>query len=129
MPSNVPKVTKRAVRYVPSPILRWGLRLGAKLLLPLAGAAATAAVQRLRGRFGQGTDPAGTVIVEIDRDLQDLAPEVGSPAEPLAVLARRAHLTLARVPGRPVTCLRAVPKRAGDDIREEVALAKRRLER
>ena len=130
MPSPVPKIAKRAVRFVPSPVLRWGLRLGVRLLLPLAGAAAAAGLERIRHRFGPRIDPApdGTVTVEINRDLRELAPDAGSPAEPLAVLAERAYLTLARVPGRPVTCLRAVPKLPGDDIREDVALAQQPLE-
>ncbi|WP_344656904.1 hypothetical protein [Catenulispora subtropica] len=123
-------MTKRAVKRVPSPLLRWGLRLGAKILLPLVGAAATAGVQRLRGRFGPRVGAEGMVIVEINRELNELAPASGDPAAPLVVLAERADLTLARVPERPdVTCLRAVPKRVGDDIRQEVALAKQLLDR
>lgn len=128
MPSNVDRIAKQAVRRVPSPLLRWTLRLGARILLPLAGAAATAGVARLRGRFGHQQAPDGLVVVEIDRDLHDLAPVGGTPAEPLTVLAERAYLTLAGVPDRPVTCLRAVPKLPGDDIRQDVALAKQRLE-
>lgn len=123
------RIANRVLKRVPSPLLRWGLRLAARLLLPLAGAASAAAWQRLRGRSVTRTDPEGTVVVEIDRELRDLAPTPGNPAEPLAVLARRAYLTLASVPGRPVTCLRAVPKRAGDDIRHDVALAKQQLDR
>ncbi|MFL6112968.1 MAG: hypothetical protein ACJ786_16675 [Catenulispora sp.] len=128
MRSNVGRIAERTTRLVPSPFLRWGLRLTVKLLLPLAGAAATAGLERLRGRLGHQTALNGTVVVEINRELQAIAPASGSPAEPLVALAERADLTLARVPGRPVTCLRAVPKRAGDDIRRDVALAKERLE-
>ncbi|GAA2015578.1 hypothetical protein GCM10009839_08560 [Catenulispora yoronensis] len=132
MASSVDRLTKQAVRRVPSPLLRWTLRLGVKLLLPLAGAAATAGAQRLRERFGHGdlrdNGPAGTVTVEINRELRDIAPSAENPAEPLRVLAERADLTLTRVPGSSVTCLRAVPKRAGDDIRPDVLLAKRMLE-
>jgi hypothetical protein len=128
MPVNIGRITKHAVRRVPSPLLRWTLRLAAKLLLPLVGAAATAGVQRLRGRLAPRMGPDGTVVVEINQELRRLAPDSGSPAEPLTLLAERADLTLASVPGRPVTCLRAVPKHAGDDIRLDVALAKQRLE-
>lgn len=129
MSVNFGRITKHAVRRVPSPLLRWTLRLAAKLLLPLVGAAATAGLQRLRGRrLGPGLGPDGTVVVEIEQELHRLAPDSGSPAEPLADLAKRADLTLASVPGRPATCLRAVPKNAGDDIRLAVALAKERLE-
>jgi hypothetical protein len=128
MPSKVARITKLAVRRVPSPFLRWGLRLGAKLLFPLVAAAATAGVERFRGRSGLRTGPDGAVIVEINRELRDLAPTSGEPVGPLAALAERAFLTLASVPDRSVTCLRAVPKRAGDDIRADVALAKQRLD-
>lgn len=128
MRSTVGRIVERTTRAVPSPLLRWALRLAAKLLLPLAGAAATAGVERVRGRLGHRTDPGGMVVVEINRDLRDLAPASGKPAEPLVVLAERADLTLAGLPGRSATCLRAVPKRAGDDIRGDVALAKQRLE-
>ena len=113
---------------VPSPFLRWTLRIAAKLLLPLAGAAATAGIERIRGRLGHRVGPDGMVVIEINRELHALVPVSGMPAEALAVLAERADLTLASVPGRSATCLRAVPKRPGDDIRQDVALAKRRLE-
>jgi hypothetical protein len=152
------RIANRVIKRVPSPLLRWSLRLAARVLLPLAGAATAAALQRLRDRTGDAgdaggpggmggsersvrpvrsgrsarsghrTDPAGTVVVEIDRELDELAPTPENPAEPLAVLARRAYLTLAPVPGRSATCLRAVPKRAGDDVRYDVALAKQQLE-
>ncbi len=128
MRSNVGRIAERTTRLVPSPFLRWALRLAVKLLLPLAGAAATAGIERVRGRLGYRTGPGGMVVVEIDRELQILAPASGKPAEPLVILAERADLTLASVPGRSATCLRAVPKRAGDDIRQDVALAKQRLE-
>lgn len=121
-------IAKQAAKRVPSPLLRWPLRIGIELLLPIAAAAASVAVQRIRWRFGARTAPAGAIVVEINRDLAFLAPASGEPAEPLAVLAERAHLTLAAVPGQAVTCLRAVPKRPGDDIRDEVALAKHQLE-
>ncbi|NUP52530.1 MAG: hypothetical protein HOW97_35185, partial [Catenulispora sp.] len=129
MASTVDRITKRAVKRVPYLPLRWGLRLGAKLLFPLAGALATAGVQRLRNRSAPRTLPDGTVIVEINRELGDIAPQSGDPAEPLMTLAERAHLTLSSVPGRGATCLRAVPKRTGDDIRAEVTLAKQQLDR
>ncbi|NUR58150.1 MAG: hypothetical protein HOV87_05555 [Catenulispora sp.] len=129
MPVPAARIVNRVIKRVPTPLLRWGLWLAAKLLLPLAGAAAAAALERLRARSVHRTDPEGTVVVEIDRDLRDLAPTHGNPAEPLAALAQRAYLTLASVPGRSATCLRAVPKRAGDDIRHDVALAKHQLDR
>jgi hypothetical protein len=128
MAPNIGRIAKHTVNRVPSPLLRWTLRLAAKLLLPLVGAAATAGVQRLRGRLGPRVGPDGTVTVEINEELRRLAPASGSPAEPLTTLAERADLTLASVPGRPATCLRAVPKHVGDDIRPDVALAKLRLE-
>lgn len=129
MASNVDRITKRAVKRVPYLPLRWGLRLGAKLLLPLVGALATAGIQRLRTRSEPRTLADGTVIVEINRELQDIAPQSGDPAEPLMALSERAHLTLSSVPGRGATCLSAVPKLAGDDIRAAVTLAKRQLDR
>lgn len=122
------RIAKRAAQRLPNPLLRWTARLAARLLLPLAGAAAATVVHRARWRLGSRRSPDGTVVVEINRDLRALAPDSGDPVEPLAVLAERAHLTLAGVPGRSVTSLRAVPRHAGDDIRRAVTLAKQRLE-
>ncbi|MEY9931240.1 hypothetical protein ABH926_005889 [Catenulispora sp. GP43] len=121
-------IAKQAAKRVPSPLIRWPLRIGIEVLLPVAGVLASGAVQRARWRYSARNAPAGTVVVEIHRGLGFLAPASGEPAEPLVVLAERADLTLAGVPGKAVTCLRAVPKRPGDDIRHDVALAKQRLE-
>ncbi|MEY9892838.1 hypothetical protein ABIA31_006516 [Catenulispora sp. MAP5-51] len=121
-------IAKQAAKRVPSPLIRWPLRIGIEVLLPVAGAAALAAVHRARWHYGGWRGPAGTVVVEVNRDLRFLAPESGEPAAPLTVLAERADITLAGVPGRAVTWLRAVPKRPGDDIRRDVDLAKQRLE-
>src|SRR2546423_6003823 len=79
MRSNVGRIAERTTRLVPSPFLRWALRLAVKLLLPLAGAAATAGIERVRGRLGYRTGPGGMVVVEIDRELQILAPASGKP--------------------------------------------------
>jgi hypothetical protein len=128
MPPHAGRVAKRVAERLPSPVLRVTVRAAAKILLPVAGAVLTAAVHRARWRLGGRRSPDGTVVVDINRGLHVLAPASGSPAEPLVVLGERAHLTLAGVPGGSVTHLRAVPKRAGDDIRGDVALAKQRLE-
>ena len=128
MPSHAGRVAKRAAERLPSPVLRVTVRAASKILLPVAGAVLTAAVHRARWRLGGRRSPDGTVEVDVNRGLHVLAPSSGSPAEPLVVLAERADITLAGVPGGSVTHLRAVPKRAGDDIRDDVALAKQRLE-
>ena len=122
------RAVKRAAARLPSPVLRVAAQLAAKVLLPIAGVAVTAAVHRARWHLGARRTPDGTVVVDINRGLRILAPEVGEPPVPLLVLADRAHLTLAGKPGGSVTHLRAVPKRAGDDILDDVNLAKRRLE-
>jgi len=128
MPSPADRIAKSAARKLPSPVLRVTARVAGRFLLPVAGAAAVAAVHRARWRLGARRNPPGTVVVDVGRGLHVLAPASGSPPEPLLALAERAHVTLAGVPGRSVTHLRAVPIRAGDDISEDVALAKRRLE-
>ena len=128
MASSTKKIAKRIARKVPSPLLRWPVRIAIQLLLPLAGAVASVVVQRVHARLGPRAGRDGAVVVDINRQLESIAPASGEPAEPLTVLAERAHLNLSGVPGRPVTCLRAVPKRAGDDIRRDVELAKQRLE-
>lgn len=121
-------VVKRVADRLPSPVLRISARVATKVLLPVAGAVLTAAVHRARWQLGARKTPDGTVVVDINRGLHVLAPASGNPAEPLLALSERAHLTLAGTPGGSVTHLRAVPKRPGDDIREDVALAKVRLE-
>lgn len=128
MPSPAERVAKRAAARLPSPVLRVTARAATKFLLPIAGAAATAAVHRARWHLGARRTPDGTVVVDINRGLRVLAPESGDPPAPLLALADRAHLTLAGKPRGSVTHLRAVPKRAGDDILEDVKLAKQRLE-
>lgn len=132
MPSPAERVSKRTVeraaKRLPSPVLRVSARVAAKVLLPVAGAALGAAVHRARWRLGGRRSPAGTVVVDVNRGLHILAPADGTIPQPLAALAEHAHLTLAGVPGGSVTHLRAVPKRAGDDIRVEVEAAKQRLE-
>jgi hypothetical protein len=122
------RVVKRAAERLPSPMLRVTVRVAARILLPVAGAAATAAVHRARWHLGARRNPVGTVLVDIDRGLRVLAPAAGSPPEALLDLAERAEVTLAGAPGGSVTHLRAVPKVVGDDIRADVALAKLRLE-
>ena len=109
-------------------MLRATARVAAKVLVPMAGAALTAAVHRARWRLGGRKNPAGTVVVDVNRELHVLAPASGNPPGPLLVLAERAHVTLAGKPGGSVTHLRAVPKFAGDDISGDVAMAKQRLE-
>lgn len=128
MPSPAERAIKRAATRLPSPVLRVALRVATKVLFPIAGVAATAAVHRARWHLGARRTPNGTVVVDINRGLQVLAPESGNPPEPLRVLSDRAHLTLAGKPGGSVTHLRAVPKRLGDDILDDVTLAKQRLE-
>lgn len=125
---HVVRVARRTVERLPSPVVGLVVRVGGKILLPIAGAAAAAALQRARWRIAARTSPDGTVVIDINRGLRALAPVSGTPAEPLVALAERAHVTLAGVPGGSVTHLRAVPKLAGDDIRADVALAKERLE-
>lgn len=128
MPSPAERAAKRVAARLPSPVLRVTARVAAKVLLPVAGVAVTAAVHRARWHLGARRTPDGTVVVDINRGLQVLAPEAGDPPAPLLALADRAHLTLAGKPGGSVTHLRAVPKRAGDDIVGDVNLAKQRLE-
>lgn len=125
---HVVRVARRTVERLPSPVVGLVVRVGGKILLPIAGAAAAAALQRARWRIAARTSPDGTVVIDINRGLRELAPVSGTPAEPLVALAERAHVTLAGAPGGSVTHLRAVPKLAGDDIRADVALAKERLE-
>lgn len=128
MPRHTGRVVKRVADRLPSPVLRLTVRAGAKILLPVAGAALTAAAHRARWRLAARKNPDGTVVVDIGRGLRALAPDTGDPPEALLILAERADLTLAGAPGGTVTHLRAVPKRPGDDIRADVALAKERLE-
>jgi hypothetical protein len=128
MPSPAERAVKRAAARLPSPLLRVTARVAVKVLFPIAGVAATAAVHRARWHLAARRTPDGTVVVDIDRGLQVLAPEAGDPPAPLMALADRAHLTLAGKPGGSVTHLRAVPKRAGEDILGDVNLAKHRLE-
>ena len=128
MPSPNGRIAKRATRAIPSPLLRWTARAAVRVVLPIAGAAATVVVQRAKWRLGSWRSPHGTVVVDINRDVRVLAPEGGRPDAALAALAERADLTLGGVPGRPVTRLRAVPRHPGDDIRADVALAKQHLE-
>lgn len=122
------RVAKRVAERLPSPLLRLTVRAGTKILLPVAGAALTAAAHRARWRLAARRKPDGTVVVDINRGLWALAPASGSPPEALLILSERADLTLAGAPGGSVTHLRAVPKRLGDDIRADVDLAKQRLE-
>lgn len=122
------RVVKRAAERLPSPLLRVTVRVAGRFLLPVAGAALTAAAHRARWHLGARRNPVGTVEVDVNRGLRVLAPDSGSPPAALLALAERADLTLAGAPRGSVTHLRAVPKRAGDDIRADVAVAKQRLE-
>ena len=128
MPTPTERIAKRVADRLPSPVLRVTARAATKVLLPIGGALVAAAVHRARWRLGARRSPDGTVEVDINRGLHVLVPASGSPAGPLVGLGERAHITLAGAPGGSVTHLRAVPKRVGDDIRDEVALAKSRLE-